>query len=112
MSECITATCPHQRGAFIWLGDGPDSDGTYPWVHDTTMIPGHLVICELMPGATAGEAGEACARCGCDNRDHRSHGEAFTRLDRGPCKCGDCPGMVYRTTALGRELAAGRERAA
>lgn len=59
MSVCTRATCPHERGVFIWLGDGPDADGTYPWVHDTTMIPGHLVVCDLMPGATAEEAGEA-----------------------------------------------------
>ena len=66
MSRCITGTCPHERGVFIWLADGPwrgdpaDPDyGRYPWVHDTTMIPGHLTVCELMPFATAIEAGEA-----------------------------------------------------
>jgi hypothetical protein len=66
MSRCITGTCPHERGVFIWLADGPwrgdpaDPDyGRYPWVHNTTMIPGHLTVCELMPFATAIEAGEA-----------------------------------------------------
>jgi len=66
MSRCITGTCPHERGVFIWLADGPwrgdpaDPDyGRYPWVHDTTMIPGHLTVCDLMPFATAMEAGEA-----------------------------------------------------
>ena len=43
-----------------WRGDPADPDyGRYPWVHDTTMIPGHLTVCELMPFATAIEAGEA-----------------------------------------------------
>ena len=23
MSRCITGTCPHERGVFIWLADGP-----------------------------------------------------------------------------------------
>lgn len=66
MSRCTTGTCPHKRGVFIWLGDGPWRDdpadpdyGRYPWVHATTMIPGHLTVCELMPFATALEAGEA-----------------------------------------------------
>ena len=66
MSRCNTGTCPHERGVFIWLADGPwrgepaDPDyGRYPWVHNTTMIPGHLTVCELMPFATAIEAGEA-----------------------------------------------------
>jgi len=66
MSRCITGTCPHERGVFIWLADGPwrgdpaDPDyGRYPWVHNTTMIPGHLTVCDLMPFATAIEAGEA-----------------------------------------------------
>jgi hypothetical protein len=66
MSRCITGTCPHERGVFIWLPDGPwrgdpaDPDyNRYPWVHNTTMIPGHLTVCDLMPFATAIEAGEA-----------------------------------------------------
>jgi hypothetical protein len=65
MNRCTTGTCPHERGVFIWLADGPwrgdpaDPDyGRYPWVHNTTMIPGHLTVCELMPFATAIEAGE------------------------------------------------------
>ena len=64
MSRCVTGTCPHSRGVFAWLGDGPwlgdqaDPDyGRYPWVHDTTMIPGHLTVCELMPFAAPEEAG-------------------------------------------------------
>lgn len=112
MSQCIKATCPHDRRVFVWLGDGPDPDGTYPWVHDTTMTPGHLIVCGLMAGATPEEAGEACARCGCGSGEHERHDGPFTGRDRGPCKCGDCPSMVYRTSLLGRELIAARERAA
>lgn len=59
MSVCTRAECPHDRGVFIWLGDGPEPDGTYPYVHDTTMAPGHLEVCGAMPFATAEEAGEA-----------------------------------------------------
>lgn len=117
MSECITGTCPHGRGAFIWLPDGPDADGTYPWVHDTTMLPGRMIVCDLMPGATAEEAGEACARCGCGSREHAKPEagplpSGLLHRDRGPCECCQCPGMVYRTTRLGRQLLAVRERAA
>jgi hypothetical protein len=110
VSEFIKATCPHGRGAFIWLPDGPDDDGTYPWVHDSTMIPGHMIVCELMPGATPEEAGEACARCGCDLGGHEKEPDPYwvRGRERGPCNCGTCPGMVYRTTQLGRELLAGR----
>lgn len=110
MSECITTTCPHKRGAFIWLGDGPDESGRYPWVHDT-MTPGSrgLAACELMEFATAAEAGEACARCGCGSHDHRQPQGPIpfgvSGRDRGPCQCGQCPGMAYRTTSMGRELA-------
>jgi hypothetical protein len=66
VSYCVTATCPHGRGVFIWLGDGPDPDGRYPWVHDTSVpgSPGHLEVCDLMEPATAVEAGEACGACG------------------------------------------------
>jgi len=66
VSFCTTAACPHGRGVFIWLADGPwlggESDpdyGGYPWVHDTTMVPGHLQVCDLKPFATPEDAGEA-----------------------------------------------------
>jgi DNA (cytosine-5)-methyltransferase 1 len=66
VSTCTTGTCPHGRGVFIWLGDGPwqgeaaDPDnGRYPWVHDTSVSPGHLHVCDLMPFATPREAREA-----------------------------------------------------
>jgi hypothetical protein len=65
MSACTTGFCPHELGVFIWLGDGPwlgDQDdpdyGKFPWVHDTSKSPGHLEVCDLMPFATAEEAGE------------------------------------------------------
>jgi hypothetical protein len=65
VSTCTTGTCPHGKHSFIWLGDGPwegdlaDPDfGRYPWVHSTTLIPGHLTVCDLMPFATPEEAGE------------------------------------------------------
>lgn len=67
MSVCTRGLglCPHGYGIFIlvgggpWLGDPADPEyGRYPWVHNTTMIPGHLVVCELTPFATAEEAGE------------------------------------------------------
>lgn len=63
MSVCTRAVCPHEppQGVFIWLGDGPEPDGTYPWVHDTSKSPGHLEVCELMPFATPEEAGEVPA---------------------------------------------------
>jgi hypothetical protein len=65
MSKCVTGTCPHDRGVFIWVADGPwlgnpsEPDyGCFPWVHSTTMTPGHLHVCDLKPFATAAEAGE------------------------------------------------------
>jgi hypothetical protein len=120
VSECITATCPHGLPAFIWVADGPDRSGGYPWVH-AVMEKGArgLADCALMPPATAEEAGEACARCGCGSHGHVPHPDAGKPLaagwqdrGRGPCECGRCPSMAYRTTALGRELLAARERAA
>jgi len=105
MSRCTTSTCPHGRGVFAWLGDGPwlgdESDpdyGSYPWVHDTTMVPGHLQVCDLMPFATPAEAGEDCKGCGHDSSRHAwptgpiRHGE-----DRSPKECldCDCPRMRY-----------------
>lgn len=66
MSTCTTGTCPHGRGVFVWLADGlwqgdladPDN-GRYPWVHDTSVSPGHLEVCDRTPFATPEEAGEA-----------------------------------------------------
>jgi hypothetical protein len=78
MSICTRAGCPHERGVFVWLGDGPwqgdpaDPDhGRYPWVHDTASedARGHLEVCELMPFAAPEEAGEVCA-CGHSSGSH------------------------------------------
>jgi hypothetical protein len=61
VSVVTRAVCPHERGVFVWLSDGPQPDDTYPWVHDTSTSPGHLEVCELMRFATAEEAGEPAA---------------------------------------------------
>lgn len=98
MSVCTTATCDHGRGVFIWLGDGPDDDGTYPWVHSTSSpdSPGHLTVCDLMKPATAEEAGEIC-RCG-----HSAHKAAPGPIPAGmiakpmPCTVCDCPDFRHR----------------
>ena len=96
MSLCITAACPHGRGVFVWLGDGPEDDGTYPWVHDTSTSPGHLHVCDAMPFATAAEAGEVCA-CGHESGRHPASGPVrpspvSSRAD--PCL--DCPCGSFR----------------
>lgn len=64
MSVCTTGTCPHDKRSFIWLGDGPEDDGTYPWVHAAPVGPSRLEVCDLKPFATAEEAGEAPATGG------------------------------------------------
>jgi hypothetical protein len=86
MSVVTRAICPHGRGVFVWLGDGPwlgdpaDPDyGGYPYVHDTSTSPGHLEVCELMPFATAEEAGEVCA-C--------SHSSGWHEVAPGPIPAG------------------------
>ena len=72
----LTVTCPHEREAFPWLADGPwlgdptDPDyGGYPFVHATTMTPGHLEVCDRLPFATPEQAGQVCA-CGHETRRH------------------------------------------
>ena len=112
----VTATCPHDRGVFIWLADGPwlgdpaDPDhGRYPWVHDTTMTPGRLHVCELMLFATAAKAGQVCA-CSHESRRHPPAGpvphvpapaaRAMPCLD---CGCGD---FRHRAEDLARLLVA------
>lgn len=118
MSFCTTATCPHDRGVFIWLSDGPwlgdpsDPDyGSYPWVHDTTMTPGHLEVCELKPFATPGEAGEVCA-CGHPSHGHRwNPGPIPHEYVPHPCPCG-CPDFRHRAGDLERWRAAQAGRGA
>ena len=108
MSVCTRATCPHDRGAFVWLGGGPwfgdeaDPDyGRYPWVHDTTMVPGHLVVCELMRFATPEEAGELCA-CGHPSHEHSwNPGPVGHEYKPVPCPCG-CPDFRHRAEDLAR----------
>jgi hypothetical protein len=107
MSACTRGTCPHNRGVFVWLGDGAEPDGTFPWVHDTTNIPGHLIVCDLMPPATAEEAGEVCA-CGHSSGDHNASGPVCGSPPsrRRPCSCG-CPDFEHRPEDLARWREAG-----
>jgi hypothetical protein len=118
LSFCTRNRCDHDRGVFAWLGDGPwlgdegDPDyGGYPFVHDTTMTPGHLEVCELMAFATAEEAGVICA-CGHLSDEHES-GEypipyPLTANPR-PCPCG-CPDFKHRPEDLERYWANERGR--
>lgn len=116
MSVCTKGTCPHGRGVFVWLGDGPwlgdpaDPDhGRYPWVHDTTApgARGHLQVCELMPFATSEEAGEVCA-CG-----HHEHEAEPGPLPAGmiakprPCLSCGCPDFEHRPEDLAKWRQAG-----
>jgi hypothetical protein len=98
MSVCTRGTCPHGRGAFIWCGDGEP----YVWVHDSTNIPGHLIVCDLMEPATAEEAGEVCA-CGHSSDLHEATGPVpvgdSTR--KRPCSCG-CPDFEHRPEDIER----------
>jgi len=115
MSVCTTGTCPHGRGVFIWLGDGPwlgdpaDPEfGRYAWVHDSTTIPGHLVVCELMPFATPQEAGEVCA-CGHPSHEHQAaRGPIPFGMLANPraCPCG-CPDFRHRPEDVARWREAG-----
>jgi len=104
MSLCITDTCPHGKTVFIWLGDGPGPDGRYPWVHSTTVSPGHLEVCGLMPPATAEEAGEEC-QCGHESREHswydlRLHTGAIKRAEA--CSGCGCERFRHRPEDLER----------
>ena len=116
MSLPVTVPCPHGRDAFTWLGDGPwlgdpeDPDyGNYPWVHSTTMTPGHLEVCDLKAFATPEEAGEVCV-CG-----HPSHGHLWNPGPIGheykpvPCPCG-CPDFRHRPEDIERWRASQRGR--
>jgi hypothetical protein len=109
MSFCTRSACPHKRGVFIWLADGPwlgdpaDTDyGRYPWVHDSTRTPGRLTVCELMPFAAAEEAGETCA-CGHPSHEHKAGGPvpAGESSRPRPCSCG-CPDFRHRPEDLER----------
>jgi hypothetical protein len=116
VSFCTRGRCPHDRGVFAWLGDGPwladsaDPDyGGYPWVHDTTMTPGHLEVCELKAFAAPEEAGEVCA-CGCPSHVHCwPRGPVTHEYRPSPCPCG-CPDFRHRPQDVERWLEAERGR--
>ncbi len=114
MSFSTRGTCPHGRGVFIWLADGPwldnptDPDhGNYPWVHDTSISPGHLEVCDQKPFATPEEAGELCV-CG-----HPSHEHFWNPSPIGheykpvPCPCG-CPDFRHRAEDIEARRTRGR----
>lgn len=115
MSVSTRGICPHERGVFVWLADGPwlgdpadPGHGRYPWVHNTTMNPGHLVVCDLMPFATPEEAGEVCA-CGHPSHEHQAApGPLPAGLLAKPraCPCG-CPDFEHRPEDIERWRAAG-----
>jgi hypothetical protein len=101
VSFCTTTTCPHGERAFIRL----DLGEPYEWAHSGGMAP-----CDLMPAATAEEAGEVCA-CGHPSVRHEAgpgpltHGMVAKARPCGDCRCGD---FTHRA----EDLAARRERAA
>jgi hypothetical protein len=116
VSVCTTGRCPHDRGVFIWLADGPwlgdqaDSNhGGYPWVHDTTEpgSGGHLVVCDLKPFATPVEAGEVCA---CGHHEHEADpGPLPAGMVAKPrhCRSCGCPDFQHRPEDIARWRAAG-----
>lgn len=120
MSFSVRSICPHGRGVFAWLGGGPwtgdpaDPDhGRYAWVHDTSVSPGHLEVCDRMPFASAEEAGEVCA-CGHPALDHRAAPGPLPSgmiAKRRPCACG-CTDFRRRPEDIERhrERGPGRHR--
>lgn len=109
MSACTTGTCPHGKHSFIWLGDGPEADGTYPWVHAGPVGPGRLEVCDQMPFATPAQAGEVCADCGHLTGRHIRPGPFFRERNPHSCDACDCPGMRYAQPEQAPQQAAGRE---
>src|ERR1700739_2622173 len=111
MSFSTRSRCAHDRDVFVWLGDGPGDDGTYPWVHSTTMTPGHLEVCELMPFATAEEVGQVCV-CGHPCGQHDTSPRPIPCGMPGnlcPCSCG-CPDFRHRPEDIARWRAGGAAR--
>lgn len=112
MSFVTRATCPHGRGVFAWLGDGPQRGdqadlnwGRYPWVHDTTTPGdhGHLEVCDLMQFALPVDVGEMCA-CGHSSDMHKATDGPIPagRLAKPrACHC-DCPDFRHRREDLER----------
>jgi hypothetical protein len=123
MSVCTQATCPHGRGVFAYLADGPwrgdQADpnwGRYPWVHDTTAedARGALEVCDLMPFALPVDVGEMCA-CGHSSDMHKTGPgpiPAGMLANPRPCWC-ECGDFRHRREDLERWRAeAGRRRGA
>jgi hypothetical protein len=110
MSVCTPGTCPHDRDVFVWKADGEWREdpadpnfGKFPWVHSTTMDPGHLEVCDLKPFATAEECGELCA-CGCSSSQHKAGpGGIPPGMLSNPrrCPCG-CPDFEHRAEDIAR----------
>jgi hypothetical protein len=110
VSVVTRATCPHGRGVFAWLGDGPQRGdqadpnwGRYPWVHGTAAGPGHLEVCDLMQFALPVDVGEMCA-CGHSSGMHEAKpGPVPAGLLASPrlCHCG-CPDFRHRREDLER----------
>jgi hypothetical protein len=106
VSFVTRATCPHKRGVFVWLADGPQrgdqSDpnwGRYPWVHDTTAPGGHglLEVCDRMQFVLPVDCGEMCA-CGHSSDMHKAAaGPLPAGLIAKPraCHCA-CPDFRHR----------------
>lgn len=104
MSVVTRSVCPHGRGVFAWLGDGPqrgdEADlnwGRYPWVHDSSTSPGHLEVCDLMQFALPVDVGEMCA-CGHSSDMHQAGDgpiPAGMLAKRRPCSC-QCPDFRHR----------------
>jgi hypothetical protein len=106
------AVCPHERGVFAYLADGPqrgdENDlnwGRYPWVHDTTAEGdhGHLEVCDLMQFALPVDVGEMCA-CGHSSDMHQAAGgpiPAGMLAKPRPCSC-RCPDFRHRREDLER----------
>lgn len=119
MSVVTRAECPHGKGVFAWLGDGPQRGdqadlnwGRYPWVHDTSVGPGHLEVCDRMQFALPVDVGEMCA-CG-HSSDMHVAGDApipagMLAKPR-PCSCG-CVDFRHRREDLERWAAKAVESA-
>lgn len=112
VSVVTRAVCPHGRGVFAWLADGPwrgdQADpnwGRYPWVHDTTRDGnhGHLEVCDLMQFALPVDVGEMCG-CGHSSDMHKAaDGPIPAGMLAKPrsCHC-DCPDFRHRREDLER----------
>lgn len=122
MSVVTRAECPHKRGVFAYLADGPQRGdqadpnwGRYPWVHDTTAgdARGALEVCDLMPFALPVDVGEMCA-CGHSSGVHEAGpGPVPAGMLAKPrsCHCG-CADFRHRREDLERWRAESASRPA